>query len=68
MSSDNKRQRTEDNVEEKNEPAHVRIVVEGLCKIMGGVKFCREEELTRDVLLEFLKSQGAIKEVKGWWR
>ena len=26
---------------------------------------CREEELTRDVLLEFLKSQGKIEEVKG---
>ena len=34
-------------------------------KLMGGVKLCREEELTRAVLLEFLKSQGAIKEVKG---
>ena len=26
---------------------------------------CRKEELTRAVLLEFLKSHGAIKEVKG---
>ena len=32
---------------------------------MGGVKLCRKEELTRDVLLECLKSQGTIKEVKG---
>ena len=32
---------------------------------MGGVTLCREEELTRTVLLEFLKSQGAIEEVKG---
>ena len=32
---------------------------------MGGVKLCREEELTRDVLLEFLKSQAAIEEAKG---
>ena len=32
---------------------------------MKGVRFCLEEELTRDVLLELLKSQGAIKEVKG---
>ena len=43
----------------------VRIVGEGLRKLMGGGKFCRVEELTRDVLLEFLKSQGEIKEVKG---
>ena len=32
---------------------------------MRGVKLCREEELTRAVLLEFLKSQGTIEEVKG---
>jgi hypothetical protein len=43
----------------------VRIVGEELCKLMGGVKLCREEELTRAVMLEFLKSQGAIKEVTG---
>ena len=34
-------------------------------ELMGGVKLCREEELTRAVLLEFLKSQAASKEVKG---
>ena len=34
---------------------------EELRKFMRGVKFCREEELTRAVLLEFLKSQGAIE-------
>jgi hypothetical protein len=32
---------------------------------MGGAKLCRKEELTRAVLLEFLKLQGAIEEVKG---
>ena len=37
----------------------------GLAQARGGVKLCREEELTRAVLLEFLKSQGAIEEVKG---
>ena len=41
------------------------LVGEGLRKLMGGVKLCREEELTRAVLLEFLKSQGEIEEVKG---
>ena len=54
-----------DGKEKENEPGYVRIVGEGLCKLMGGVKLCREEELTRAVLLEFLKSQGAIEEVKG---
>ena len=32
---------------------------------MRGLKLCREEELMRAVLLEFLKSQGTIKDVKG---
>ena len=31
---------------------YVRIVGEGLRKLMGGVKFCREKKLTRDMLLE----------------
>ena len=43
----------------------MRIVSDELRKLMGGLKLCREEELTRTVLLEFLKSQGEIKEVKG---
>ena len=38
----------------------MRIVGKGLQKLMG-----REEELTRAVLLEFMKSQGTIEEVKG---
>ena len=50
---------------ETSDAGYVRIVGEGLSKLMGGVKLCREEELTRAVLLEFLKSQGEIKEVKG---
>ena len=36
----------------------MRIIGEGLRKFMGGVKLCREEELTRAMLLEFLKSRG----------
>jgi hypothetical protein len=44
---------------------YVRVVGEGLRTLMGGVKLCREEELTRPVLLEFLKSRGQIEEVKG---
>ena len=41
-----------------------RIVGEGLRKLVGGAKLCHEEELTRAVLLEFLKSQG---EIRAWW-
>ena len=39
----------------------MRIVGEGLRKLMGAVKLCREEKLPRDMLLEFLKSQGEPK-------
>ena len=35
----------------------MRIVGEELRKLVGGSRLCREEELTRTVLLEFLKSQ-----------
>ena len=41
----------------------MRIVGDVLRKLMGGIMFC-SEELTRAVLLESLKSQGEIKEVK----
>ena len=60
---ENKRKRVEE--EEKKEEGYVRIVGEGLRNLVGGVKFCREEELARAMLLEFLKSQGEIEEVKG---
>ena len=50
---------------EQSDTGYVRIVGEGLRKLMGGVSFCREEELTRAMLLEFLKLQGEVKEVKG---
>ena len=49
---------------ETSDAGYVRIVGEGLSKLMGGVKLCREEELTRAVLLEFSKSQGDIEEAK----
>ena len=39
----------------------MRIVGEGLRKLMGGFKLCREEELTRAVLLEFLNCREQSK-------
>ena len=63
MNSDKKHPRTEE--VEENEPGYVRVVDKGLRRLMGGVKLCREEELTRAVMLEFLKSRGQIEEVKG---
>ena len=32
---------------------------------MGGRKFCPQEELTREVLLQYLKAKGDIREVDG---
>ena len=32
---------------------------------MGGRKFCPQEELTREVLLQYLKGKGDIREVDG---
>ena len=48
----------EEEKEDVEEAGYMRIVDEGLLKLMGGVKLCLEEELTRAVLLEFLKSQS----------
>ena len=61
-SSKKKRKRTEAEGKE-DEPGYVRIVGEELRKLMRGIKLWHEEELTRVVLLEFLKSQGTIEEV-----
>ena len=59
----NKRQRTEEN-EEEEKTQHVALP-DGLRALMGGRKFCPQEELTREVLLQYLKAQGEIREVEG---
>ena len=56
-----KRQRTE---EEEEETQHVALP-DGLRALMGGRKFCPQEELTREVLLKYLKAKGDIREVDG---
>ena len=58
-----KRQRTEEN-EEEEETQHVALP-DGLRALMGGRKFCPQEELTREVLLQYLKAKGEIREVDG---
>ena len=63
MSKGSKRQRTEEN-EEGEETMHVALP-DGLRALMGGRKFCPQEELTREVLLQYLKSKGDIREVDG---
>ena len=61
MSKGSKRQRTEENEEGTQ---HVALP-DGLRALMGGRKFCPQEELTREVLLKYLKSKGDIREVDG---
>ena len=36
---------------------------DGLRQVMGGRKFCKEDELTRAVLLSYLKAEGEVAEV-----
>ena len=57
-----KRQRTEEN--EGEDKQHVALP-DGLRALMGGRKFCPQEELTREVLLQYLKVKGDIREVEG---
>ena len=60
--STSKRRRTEEN--EEGGAQHVALP-DGLRALMGGRKFCPQEELTREVLLQYLKSKGDIREVDG---
>jgi hypothetical protein len=55
----NKRQRLE---EEEPDTVDVKLSQE-LRELMGGRTYIKEEELTRNVLLEWAKRQGAVKEV-----
>ena len=58
-SSGSKRQRVE---EEKQAEVDVKLSEE-LRELMGGRKYIKEEELTKEVLLEWARRQGAVKEV-----
>ena len=58
-SRNKKRQRVE---EEKQAEVDVKLSEE-LRELMGGRKYIKEEELTRAVLLEWAKRQGAVKQV-----
>ena len=62
MSKGSKRQRIEENEEEGTQ--HVALP-DGLRALVGGRKFCPQEELTREVLLQYLKARGDIREVDG---
>ena len=53
-----KRARTDENEETSNVALN-----DGLRALMGGRKFCPQEELTREVMLQYLKAKGDIREV-----
>ena len=70
--TNNKRRR----VDEENEgveteeaadiaPRQLVKLPEGMRAAMGGRKFCAQDELTREVLLQYLKGKGEIKDVAG---
>ena len=69
--TNNKRQR----VDEENEgaeteeadtaPRQLVKLPEGMRSAMGGRKYCAQDELTREVLLQYLKGKGEIREVAG---
>ena len=46
-------------------PPIVVKLPEGMRAAMGGRKYCPEDELTREFLLQYLKDKGEIKEVAG---
>ena len=62
----NKRRRTEEEEDEQDPPPAPHIIVklpEEMRAAMGGRKYCKEEELTREVMLQYLKAKEEIKEV-----
>ena len=74
--TNNKRQRvdeqdegaeTEESAAEEADTAPRQLVKlpEGMRAAMGGRKFCAQDELTREVLLQYLKGKGEIREVAG---
>jgi len=59
-----KRRRTEEDVGQESGAAKpLWALAEGLRNLMGG-RNCSEEELTREVLLQYLKAKGDIREVE----
>ena len=66
----NKRQRVDEEEGAEAEetgtaPRQLVKLPEGMRAAMGGRKFCEQEELTREVLLQYLKGKGEIREVAG---
>ena len=62
--TNNKRRRTEK--EEEEPPATPQAVLklpEEMRSAFGGRKYCSEEELTKEAMLQYLKAKGDIKEV-----
>ena len=70
-SGEHKRQRADEENEgaetEEADTAPRQLVKlpQGMRAAMGGRKFCAQEELTREVLLQYLKGKGESREVAG---
>ena len=57
----------EDSEEEEDEdgaPPVVFTLPEGMRSAFGGRKYCSEDELTKEAMLQYLKAKGDIKEVR----
>ena len=64
MSGRNKRQRLEEEGEQKDDPSEVDVrLSDELRGLLGGRKYVKAKDLTREVLLEYAKRQGAVTEV-----
>ena len=61
-----RKEMTDDSKGMNNKRQQVDVALpDGLRALMGGRKFCPQEELTREVLLQYLKAKGGIREVGG---
>ena len=70
--TNNKRQRVDEAENEGAEteaadtvPRQLVKLPEGMRAAMGGRKYCAQDELTREVLLQYLKGKGEIRELAG---
>ena len=60
----NKRQRLDDDGEETDGPSEIDVrLSEELRGLLGGRKYVKAKDLTREILLEYAKRQGAVTEV-----
>ena len=73
--TNNKRQRVDEEEGEGAETVEADIVPRQFVKlpeemrtVMGGRKYVAQEELTREVLLQYLKGREKSEKWQGWWK